>query len=47
MEVPEGIHEIKFEFIPKVINTGFYFSILSYLIFMIVFVKFILLKKNV
>jgi len=47
MEVPKGFHEIKFEFIPNVINTGFYFSILSYLIFIIVFVKFILLKKNV
>ena len=47
MEIPSGSHEIKFEFIPKVINTGFYLSLFSYLIFIVVFIKFILNKKNV
>ena len=47
MEIPSGSHDIKFEFIPKVINTGFYLSLFSYLIFIVVFIKFILNKKNV
>jgi len=47
MEIPSGSHEIKFEFIPKVVNTGFYLSLFSYLIFIVVFIKFVLNKKNV
>ena len=47
MEIPKGTHEIKFEFKPEVINTGFYLSLLSYLIFISVFIKFIILKKDV
>jgi len=47
MEIPKGNREIKFEFVPKVVNTGFYLSLFSYLIFITVFIKFILNKKNV
>ncbi len=47
MEIPKGTHEIKFEFKPEVINTGFYLSLFSYLIFISVFIKFIILKKDV
>ena len=47
MEIPKGNHEIKFEFVPKVVNAGFYLSLFSYLIFITVFIKFILNKKNV
>ena len=47
MEMPKGTHEIKFEFKPEVINTGFYLSLLSYLIFISLFIKFIILRKDV
>jgi len=47
MEMPKGTHEIKFEFKPAVINTGFYLSLLSYLIFISLFIKFIILRKDV
>lgn len=47
MKIPSGVHEIKFEFISKVVTTGFYLSLFSYLIFIIVFIKFILNKKDV
>ena len=47
MEIPKGNCEIKFEFVPKVVNKGFYLSLFSYLIFITVFIKFILNKKNV
>lgn len=47
MEIPKGTHEIKFEFKPEVINTGFYLSLLSYMIFISVLIKFIILKKDV
>ncbi|MBT6653892.1 MAG: YfhO family protein, partial [Flavobacteriaceae bacterium] len=44
MEMPKGTHEIKFEFKPEVINTGFYLSLLSYLIFISLFIKFIIIR---
>jgi hypothetical protein len=47
MEMPKGTHEIKFEFKPEVINTGFYLSLLSYLIFISMFIKFIIIRKDV
>ena len=47
MEMPKGTHEIKFEFKPEVINTGFYLSLLSYLIFISLFIKFIIIRKDV
>ena len=47
MEMPKGTHEIKFEFKPAVINTGFYLSLLSYLIFISLFIKFIVIRKDV
>lgn len=47
MEIPKGTHEIKFEFKPEVINTGFYLSLLSYMIFISMLIKFIILKKDV
>ena len=47
MEMPKGTHEIKFEFKPEVINTGFYLSLLSYLIFISLFIKFIVIRKDV
>ena len=47
MEMPKGTHEIKFEFKPEVINTGFYLSFLSYLIFISLFIKFIIIRKDV
>ena len=47
MEMPKGTHEIKFEFKPAVINTGFYLSLLSYLIFISLFIKFIIIRKDV
>ena len=47
MEMPKGTHEIKFEFKPGVINTGFYLSLLSYLIFISLFIKFIIIRKDV
>jgi len=47
MEMPKGTHEIKFEFKPEVINTGFYLSLLSYLIFISMFIKFIVIRKDV
>ncbi|MDB4148779.1 hypothetical protein N9591_03415, partial [Flavobacteriaceae bacterium] len=47
MKIPSGDHEIKFKFISKVVTTGFYLSLFSYLIFIIVFIKFILNKKDV
>ena len=46
MEIPKGNREIKFEFVPKVVNKGFYLSLFSYLIFITVFIKFILLTKR-
>jgi len=47
MEMPKGTHEIKFEFKPAVINIGFYLSLLSYLIFISLFIKFIVIRKDV
>ena len=47
MEMPKGTHEIKFEFKPEIINTGFYLSLLSYLIFISLFIKFIIIRKDV
>ena len=47
MEMPKGTHEIKFEFKSAVINTGFYLSLLSYLIFISLFIKLIVIRKDV
>ena len=45
--LPEGDHEVKFNFKPKVVYTGSYISIVAYLILLILMIKFILNKKNV
>jgi hypothetical protein len=45
--LPEGDHEVKFNFKPKVVYTGSYISIVAYLILLILIIKFILNKKNV
>ena len=45
--LPEGDHEVKFNFKPKVVYAGSYISIVAYLILLILMIKFILNKKNV
>ena len=47
MEVPKGTHILKFVFNPQVVKNGVYISVFSYLILIIVFIKFIFNKKNV
>jgi uncharacterized membrane protein YfhO len=47
MEVPKGNHILKFVFNPQVVKNGVYISIFSYLVLIIVFIKFIFDKKNV
>ena len=47
MEVPKGNHILKFVFNPQVVKNGVYISVFSYLVLIIVFIKFIFDKKNV
>ncbi len=41
MEIPKGLHEIKFEFKPNIVQTGSYISIFAYFLLILVFVKYI------
>lgn len=47
MKIPKGDHVITFEFKPQVVKTGMYISMFSFLLFIVVFVKFIFDQKNV
>ena len=47
MKIPKGDHVITFEFKPQVVKSGMYISIFSFLLFIVVFVKFIFDQKNV
>ena len=47
MKIPKGDHVITFEFKPQVVKSGMYISMFSFLLFIVVFVKFIFDQKNV
>ena len=47
MEVPKGNHILKFVFNPQLVKNEVYISVFSYLVLIIVFIKFIFDKKNV
>ena len=41
MEIPKGIHDIRFEFNPTIVKRGSFISVFAYLILILVLVKFI------
>jgi len=41
MEIPKGIHDIRFEFNPMIVKRGSFISVFAYLILILVLVKFI------